>query len=93
MASVIRKRLEDEYGVEYGALVKLLAMLREQLLDKKKIEINVKILFEKLLSLNILAHIQNREWLELKGILNKELPEQINVDDVIDEMIKAFEVL
>jgi len=86
LAASIRKSLEEEYGTEYGLLVKLLSLIREQLLGLDQTEMNMKYLFEKLLSLNILVHIQTGEWRKIRDELAKELPEQVDIDGVVDEV-------
>jgi len=86
LAAKIRNKLEEQYGVEYGLLVKLLSLIREQLLSLDQTEVNIKKLFEKLLRLNILDRIQSGKWQKIRDELMQVLPSQVDVDVVIDEV-------
>lgn len=86
LAAKIRNNLEDAYGAEYGVLVKLLSLIREQLLALDQTEMNMKNLFEKLLRLNIVVHIQTGQWRKLRETLTGELPEQVDIDAIVDEV-------
>ncbi len=86
LAARVRKELEQTYGEEYDLLVKLLAVLRNRLHSSGYTGSRLKNVFEKLLSLNILAHIQTNSWEKIQEILDAELPPEIKSDGVIKEI-------
>ncbi len=86
LSAKIRKELEKTYGEEYDLLVKLLAALRECLHSYGYTGSRLKNVFEKLLSLNILAHIQTNSWEKIQKILDDELPSGLECDRVVAEI-------
>lgn len=86
LAAKIRKELEETYGEEYDLLIKLLTGLRKRLHSSGYTGSPLKNVFEKLLSLNILAHIQTNSWEMVQEILNDQLPPEIESDGIIEEI-------
>jgi len=84
LAATIREELERRYGEEYGVLVRLLAALRVQLLELDLPGVNRKKVFKKLLSLNILGLMQTHHRDQLRALLEAELPEQVDINAVLD---------
>ncbi len=86
LAARIRKDLENEYGLEYGLFVELLFSIREKIISDGCSSEHHKTLFEKLLKLNILAHIQNENWTALQDELSTLLPEDIDVGTLVRDI-------
>jgi len=86
LASKLRKDLEEEYGLEYEHFVNLLARIREKVVVDGNTSDSHKLLFEKLLQLNILQRIQKADWVSLQQELGSILPEGMDVDELIDSI-------
>lgn len=86
LAAKIRNELEEEYGDDYGLLVRLFSLLRKQLLGFDQAEVNMKKLFEKLLALNILVLIRKKEWEKVRDVLTEELTAQVDIDGIMKEI-------
>lgn len=83
LAAKLRRELAEEYGEEYKQLVDLLAAIRQRVVaDGQASEVH-KILFEKLLELNILDRIRKQNWSVLQGELMEVLPRDVGVEELI----------
>ncbi len=91
LAAKIREELEGRYGKEYGLFIKLLSVLRDRLHSLDYGGAELKNVFEKLFSLNILGHIQTDSWQIIADLLTVELPEGFDVDGVIEETRSTIE--
>ncbi len=91
-AARIRKDLENEYGFEYGRLVELLFSIREEIVSDGRCSESHKTLFEKLLKLNILAHIRSENWSALQDELCTLLPEDIDVGKLVSALLNVYRV-
>ena len=83
LAAMLRRQLAVEYGKEYRQLVDLFGRIRKIIITDGQTSASHKILFEKLLHLNILARIRGQEWAALERDLCSLLPDQINVRELI----------
>lgn len=86
LAAKLRKDLEEEYGLEYEHFVNLLARIREKVVVDGNTSASHKVLFEKLLQLNILKRIQKEDWAALQHELSSILPEGLDIDELIDSI-------
>ncbi len=86
LAAKLRRELEVEYGKEYQQLVELLAHIRKIIVTDGQSSASHKILFEKLLQLNILAQIREEDWPALQEELQAILPEDVDVGHLIDSI-------
>ncbi len=84
LSSKIRREMEKGYGPEYGQLVSLLGKVRDLVVHDGRPQDSHKILFEKLLQLNILTHIRQENWPALQKDLEKVLPPDIDPKNLID---------
>jgi len=75
LARRLRKQLEEEFGREYGAVVDLLAMIREAVVPEERDAEGHRRLFNRLLDLGIVDLILKRDWFQLQMLLLHELPE------------------
>lgn len=62
VAAMVRRRLEHEFGVEYGLLTAIAGLLREQLLAEGRESEEIKFLFEKLLCDDIVEWLRQQQW-------------------------------
>lgn len=75
VAAMVRRRLERDFGDEYGLLTALLARLREQVLRQANSDADKKILFQKILCDDIVDLLRERQWeriqLHLESVLGR----------------------
>ncbi len=71
LATLIKGRLEKEYGPEYGVLVDLMARIRPQVVRGEKRSEQNRALFHEILEQPILDCIQNRQWQRLQILLSE----------------------
>jgi len=83
LAAKLRRELAEEYGEEYKQFVDLLAMIRQRVVADGQTSESHKILFEKLLQLNILARIRKENWSVLEEELMEVLPKDVDVKELI----------
>ncbi len=83
LAARLRRQLAAEYGKEYQQLVDLLGQIRKIIVADGKTSDEHKILFEKLLHLNILDRIRKQQWSALEDDLREVLPNETNVKDLL----------
>jgi precorrin-2 dehydrogenase / sirohydrochlorin ferrochelatase len=86
LAAKLRRKLSLEYGKEYQQLVELLGRIRKHIVADGETSETHRVLFEKLLQLNLLERIGKREWSALESELQELLPETINVQDLISSI-------
>ncbi len=88
LSAKIRQEIEKEYGPEYGQLVDLLGTIRDSVVHDGRTQESHKILFEKLLQLNILTYIRLQKWQALQDELKRVLPADVD----IKKLIEVFEI-
>lgn len=90
LALLLKAQLAREYGEEYGILVELMAKIRRQVVTRTSVAEENKALFQSILELPVLDCIKQSDWIELRRLLSRVLPEEINavllVDELLDEM-------
>lgn len=74
LAARIRHRLETEFGPEYGLLIDLMAVIRQQVLGGSKPSEENKVLFHRILDLPVLDCIRQRDSQGLERLLAAVLP-------------------
>lgn len=97
LAARIRKELEVQYGEEYGLLLRLMAVVRKQIVASSDDQERHKLLFEKLLNSDILALIKTANWPQLRVTLRAVLPPEIEAEGLVAsiqiEAIASMETL
>lgn len=83
LAAKLRRQLAAEYGKEYQQLVDLLGQIRKVIVVDGQTSEFHKMLFEKLLRLNLLEQIRKEEWSALETELRDILPEEISAKELI----------
>ncbi len=84
LSAQLRRQLDAEYGPEYQQFVDLLGGIRKRIVADGKRAESHKLLFEKLLQLNILTQIRDRDWIALERDLCAILPDEIDVRELLD---------
>lgn len=90
LAKVVRERLEEEIGPGYGAVVDLMARIRQCLVDgsgdgaAEHGEI-----FRSLLHQGLVDKVLAGDWFELQMLLLRELPEQVDAVAVVRDFLDS----
>ena len=88
----IKDRLEAEFGWEYGAVVTLLARLREMVVGNcRDTEAHAR-LFRDVLALDIVEFVRKAEWQGLTSALREILPAHLDPRAVVQECIAVVEM-
>jgi precorrin-2 dehydrogenase/sirohydrochlorin ferrochelatase len=87
LARLLKMRLAREYGEEYGVLVELMSRIRRLVVSQSSNAEKNKTLFQSILELPVLECIKNLHWDELQRLLETELPADIDVGLLIEEMV------
>ncbi len=90
LSARIRKELEESYGPEYEVLVALMGAVRKQIVGAERDTVRNKQLFDQLLDSDILHFIKQKQWSELKKLLQQILPSEIDVKSLLNTLRKAF---
>jgi precorrin-2 dehydrogenase / sirohydrochlorin ferrochelatase len=83
LSAMIRKKLAQEYGPEYGLLVGLLASIRGMIVGDGDSPFLHKVLFERILETDVLSCIRDQDWPTLQARLAMILPATINVAELV----------
>ena len=83
LSAWIRKRLADEFGIEYGLLVDLFGAIRSQIVGDGASCWAHKQVFDRLLSVDMLSCLRDRDWPALHARLAPILPESINAAQLV----------
>ena len=86
VAAWIRKRLEREFGPEYGVLVRLFSSIRGAVLGDGSSSWSHQLLFEKILEMDVLSCINREDWPALGERLAGILPATINAADLVADI-------
>jgi precorrin-2 dehydrogenase/sirohydrochlorin ferrochelatase len=86
LAAWIRKRLEQEYGSDYGLLVRLFSSIRGTVVGDGGLPCLHQRLFEKILEMDVLSCISNEDWPTLQERLEGILPATINVAGLVADL-------
>lgn len=86
LAAAIRKELEGQFGPEFGDLVKLLSLIRQMTVGQASSQEKQKRLLEQIFTTDILHLLQGQKWAPLHEKLLEILPQEINVNSLIQKM-------
>jgi len=86
VAAMVRRRLERDFGDEYGLLTALVAQLREQVLREASSDADKKILFQKILCDDIVDWLRERQWERIQQHLERVLGRPVGHD--LESLIK-----
>jgi precorrin-2 dehydrogenase/sirohydrochlorin ferrochelatase len=88
LAKKIRKELQALYGSEYGSLVELLGMLREEVLARTDPSSENKPLFENLVNSDLLELIRKGDIDGIRATLRSTLGAGFPVDDIVKRVFR-----
>ena len=80
MAAMVKRRLDREFGEEYGLLTALAALLRDQALAEDGDAEQTKILFQKILHDDIVDWLRERRWETIRQHLESVLGRPVGFD-------------
>ncbi|MFC1823898.1 bifunctional precorrin-2 dehydrogenase/sirohydrochlorin ferrochelatase [Thermodesulfobacteriota bacterium] len=83
LAKKIRKKLEKDFGSEYGLFLILMGHLREEILSRGLPLDENRRIFHELVDSNILDSIGNKDWEEVSSIIDSILDMEISREDVM----------
>ena len=86
VAAWIRKRLEREFGPEYGILVRLFSLIRGAVVGDGRSSWSHQLLFEKILEMDVLSCISREDWPTLRERLAVILPVTINAAELVADI-------
>lgn len=91
LAKKIREQLEETIKPEYEAVVDLLALVRERLLERQDAtEVHTE-LFRRLLQVGIIEVLLEKNWFELQMLLLRELPEEIDAVALVRQFLEKHD--
>jgi precorrin-2 dehydrogenase/sirohydrochlorin ferrochelatase len=88
LAKKTRKELQALFGSEYGSLVKLLGMLREEVLARSNTSSQNKAFFESLVNSDLLELIRKGDIDGIRATLRSNLGAGFPVDDIVAQVFK-----
>ena len=83
LAAQLKQQLLHTYGPEYGILVELLSMVRQQVVGKNRESEENRQLFHRLLGQNLAEMIEKRQWEDILLHLESVLPKEINSKAIV----------
>lgn len=83
----IRLELEELYGEEYALVTGLFAHVRKVVVAGSRASSENKKLFEKMLFSGIVESVKGKNWHQVRQILQKSLPSEIDVDAITDKIV------
>ena len=86
LAMLLKAQLAKEYGEEYGILVELMAKIRRQVVTRTSVAEENKALFQSILEQPVLDCIKLKDWGEMRRLLSRLLPPEIDADLLVDEL-------
>ncbi len=83
VAALVRRRLEEVIGEEYGLLTSLVGAVRNELLAQAASDAEKKILFQKILQGDIVRWLRERQWhkvqTHLEAVIGRPLGRELEV--------------
>ena len=91
LAKKIREQLEKAIGPEYEAVVDLLALIREKLLEGSDEAVMHTDLFRRLLHVGVVDLLLEANWFELQMLLLRELPQEIDAVALVRQFLEKHD--
>ncbi len=91
LAKKIREQLEEAIGPEYEAVVDLLAMIREKLLEGPDEAVMHTELFRRLLYVGVVDLLLEANWFELQMLLLRELPKEVDAVALVRQFLEKHD--
>jgi len=86
LAALLKARLAEEYGDEYGVLVEMMARIRRLVVNADSVAEENRALFTSILDEPVLECIKAGDWAGLKRILGRVLPSGLDAGGLVDEL-------
>jgi precorrin-2 dehydrogenase/sirohydrochlorin ferrochelatase len=93
LATLLKARLAEEYGEEYGILVELMARLRRQVVNAGSIAEENRTLFKAILDQPVLDCIRQHDWIGLTTLLEGILPSGLDSAMLVDQLVADMKEL
>jgi len=87
LALLMKEKLAEAYGEEYGVLVEMMARIRQQVVHADSVAEENRALFKSILDLPVLDCIGREDWDELKALLSPILPPGLDSAALVDELV------
>jgi precorrin-2 dehydrogenase/sirohydrochlorin ferrochelatase len=91
ISRMVRMELEEQFGPEYGVLIFLFSLIREQVVPGPTSSDENRNMFRELLLSNILNEVRNSRWQRVQAILDRLLPESVDNEEVVRRVIEFAE--
>jgi len=91
LAKKIREQLENTIGPEYEAVVDLLGLIREKLLEGPDEVVMHTELFRRLLHIGVVDLLLEANWFELQMLLLRELPKEIDAVALVRQFLEKHD--
>lgn len=88
ISRVVRQRLEGLFGLEYGELIYLFAMIREKLVPGPTGPGANRKMFRELLESNMLELVRDRQWRAVGEILERVLPAGLESAAILQRLVE-----
>lgn len=83
LSAWIRRRMEREFGCEYGQLVMLFSSIRSVVVGDGASSSLHQLLFEKILEMDLLPLLRDKDWTAIRERLSSVLPATIDVAGLV----------
>jgi precorrin-2 dehydrogenase/sirohydrochlorin ferrochelatase len=84
LARNIREELEEIYGTEYAILLDIMGQIRERVIARGEPSEENKRIFDSVLDSEILKHIRDRNWGDVKKIIHELVNEDMDLEMIVD---------
>lgn len=80
VAALVRRRLEMQYGPEYGVLLRMMGLLRSEVIAAASTSAERKILFQNILHDDIVEWVRDGRWDKVRSHLSRVLGPDMKLD-------------
>lgn len=88
---VVRQRLEQEYGDEYGHMSLLMAIVRQRLLDLGNTSQANREVFRALVTADLIGMIKNAQVDDITQLLAEHLPSELDAKSIVKKFLEDVE--
>lgn len=86
LAKSVRKKLETQFGREYGVFLDLMGRLRKKIMSEGFSQNENSLIFHKIVDSDILNCVARDDWEGVKSILRAILPSSWEVAEIVEEL-------
>lgn len=88
---VVRQKLEEEFGVEYGYMSILMSIIRKEVLALGADSCFNRDIFRALAVGGPLTMIKNAQWADLESFLKEHLPSELDAQSIMEKFLQDVE--